>query len=259
MLNLEVYVFHHDKITIGNSDVFDFDYGFFVDTPDLILDSGTYIQILAYNCSNVLIENFVSNEINQVISLIECLEPIITNSEFNDCVYPAIQFSYCTTPKVTLSSFINCESGIGIYRSNFVNISYCIFYQGFFEAIMITESHNASITYNLFQNGNTGVDIGSSSTNNSIHHNTFEYASGYDSGDNNTWYDPITQEGNYWWDYSGSGNYTVPGPVRANDTYPLTTPPIPKIAEFGSNFKTTFLLLLIPIIVVIPYLRKRKK
>ncbi|MHA1955070.1 MAG: right-handed parallel beta-helix repeat-containing protein [Candidatus Heimdallarchaeaceae archaeon] len=244
---------------VENNKVNNKDYGFFVDTPDLILDSGKYIQIFAYNCSDILIENFVSNEINQAISLIECSEPAISDSEFYDCVYTAIHFVGCTKPKATKCSFIDCESGIGIHRSNFANISNCIFYQQFFEAIMITESHNASITYNLFQNGNTGVFIDSSATNNSIHHNTFEYASGYDAGVNNTWYDPITQEGNYWWDYSGSGNYTVAGSARANDTYPLTTPPIPIIPEFGGNFKTTFLLLLIPIIFVIPYIRKRKK
>ena len=244
---------------VENNKINNKDYGFFVDTPDLIFDTGAYAQLLAYNCTNILVENFVSNNIHQVITLKECSEPVIQDSYFSGCVYPAIFFADCTNPKATQSSFIDCESGIHVSRSNFVNISYCIFYQQFFEAIIMSESHNGSITYNLFQSGNTGVYISATSANNSIHHNTFEYSYASDDGINNIWYDPITQEGNYWWDYSGSGNYTVFGSARANDTYPLTTPPIPTIAEFGSIIKSTYLLLLIPIIVVIPYLRKRKK
>ncbi|GAH56561.1 unnamed protein product, partial [marine sediment metagenome] len=88
---------------------------------------------------------------------------------------------------------------------------------------------------------------------------TFDYCSAYDDGVNNIWYDPVTQEGNYWWDYSGTGNYTIPGSARSNDTYPLSTPPVDIIAEFHQNLKYSLLLLFIPLIIAISYKRKRKK
>ncbi|GAH19424.1 unnamed protein product, partial [marine sediment metagenome] len=47
---LRLYRLENNKVNNKN-------FGFFVDTPDLTLDTGDYSQILAYNCSNMVIEN----------------------------------------------------------------------------------------------------------------------------------------------------------------------------------------------------------
>ena len=234
------------------------DFGYFLDTPNLTLDTGTYSQIFALNCSNIVIENFNTNGISSPIILKECSEPSITNSEFNYAQYPVI-LDNCTAPEVANNIFSYCDQGLGVYLSDFANITHNVFIDQFFEGLTIDISNNASITYNLFQDGNTGIDISSASTNNSIHHNTFQSCSARDDGANNTWYDPIAQEGNYWWNYIGTGNFTIPGSARANDTYPLSVPPIPIISEFHQNLRYSLILLLIPLIIVIPYIRKRKK
>lgn len=244
---------------VENNEVNSKDYGYFIDTPDITLVSSMYSQIFALNCSDMIIENFNTNNIGYVIILRECSNPSITHCTFNYATYPAVLLDNCSTPEIAYNLFSNCEQCVSIYKSDFANIHYNTFIYQYFDALMVEDSHNATITYNLFQEGNTGLGIYSLASNNSIHHNTFHYSSAYDAGTDNIWYDPITQEGNYWWDYIGSGNYTIPGSSRANDTYPLTTPPIPIIAEFGNSFKLTYLLLLIPTIIAIPYIRKRKK
>ncbi len=249
---LRLYRLENNKVNNKN-------FGFFVDTPDLTLDTGDYSQILAYNCSNMVIENIVTDHISQVITFYECPEPSVKNCEFTYATYSPISFVNSSSPEATYNSFIDCEQGIGVAISDFANINHNIFYGQFFEALLVGMSNNASITYNLFQSGGQGVLLDFETANCSIHHNTFDYCSAYDDGVNNIWYDPVTQEGNYWWDYSGTGNYTIPGSARSNDTYPLSTPPVDIIAEFHQNLKYSLLLLFIPLIIAISYKRKRKK
>ena len=47
-----------------------------------------------------------------------------------------------------------------------------------------------------------------------------------DDGINNTWFDKNTNEGNYWSDWLGVGNYTIDGEANSEDPYPLSSPPI---------------------------------
>jgi hypothetical protein len=44
---------------------------------------------------------------------------------------------------------------------------------------------------------------------------------GFDEGNNNTWYDASTEEGNLWNDYTGSGTYAIDGPANSIDPYPI--------------------------------------
>ena len=234
-------------------------YGYFIDTPDLIINTNVYGQIFAFNCSNMKISNLDANDVSFVIFLRDCLIPLITDCTFSYSSYPAILLQNCTSPYLTNNYFSYCEQGLNLGYTNDSIIEYNTFIYQFWEAIIIDSSHNNTITYNLFQQGSGGVELYQYTENNHIHHNTFQNCYAYDDGFNNTWYDPVAQEGNYWWDYSGSGNYTIWGSARANDTYPLGSPPVPIIPEFDNDLGFTFLLLLIPVIVLIPYIRKRKK
>ena len=234
-------------------------HGFFVDTPDLTLDTGEYSQIIAYNCSNMVIENIITDDISQVITFYECPEPTVYNCEFSRSTYPAIFIMNSTSPEVTYCSFIDSEQCMSISYSDFADINNNIFYAQFFEALMIGGSDNASITQNLFQSGGYGIFLGPLTANCSIYHNTFDHCSAFDEGINNVWYNPVIQEGNYWWDYIGTGNYTIDGSARSNDTFPLGTPPVPIIPEFHQSLRYSWLLLFAPLIIAISYIRKRKK
>ena len=43
----------------------------------------------------------------------------------------------------------------------------------------------------------------------------------YDSGNNNTWYDVVLLEGNYWSDLDSNCTYEIAGQADAMDPYPL--------------------------------------
>jgi parallel beta-helix repeat protein len=96
-------------------------------------------------------------------------------------------------------------------------------------------SHNSSLTYNLFQeNIGYGLSLGSS-FNCTIHHNSFidnnlgGTSQASDEGEGNIWYDNSTKEGNFWSDYSDSGNYTIYneyGDPVSFDLYPLSESPL---------------------------------
>lgn len=44
---------------------------------------------------------------------------------------------------------------------------------------------------------------------------------GFDEGNNNYWYDDVNNQGNYWSDYQGIGNYSIDGPAGTEDKYPF--------------------------------------
>jgi len=149
---------------------------------------------------------------------------------------------------------------LDLYDCSYSKIDHNIFYQNT-EGLRLEFADYNNITYNLFQeNTNYGVNILANSEWNRIHHNSFfdnnqgGSAQAYDESDNNTWYDEITLQGNYWNDYSGSGDYLIAGPSLAVDIYPLISPIIPRIPEF-SPLSLFLLFLMVPVVVI----RKRKK
>lgn len=65
------------------------------------------------------------------------------------------------------------------------------------------------------------------SNNNTIHHNSFVDNTEQCTNDNwinNQWYDSKTNEGNYWSDYNGTGDYIIGGSAGARDPFPLDHP-----------------------------------
>ena len=77
-----------------------------------------------------------------------------------------------------------------------------------------------------------GVDCSGGSDGSLFHHNSFinNYADGSSQASDSSnlpcvWYDSSTNEGNFWNDYLGSGNYTLAGVAGAEDPYPLTEDP----------------------------------
>lgn len=97
--------------------------------------------------------------------------------------------------------------------------------------LILGHSDNCLITYNVFkENTDYAISLLYESDYNKIHHNNFiDNKSGAtsqaeDEWENNKWYDSSTHKGNYWSDWSGSGDYEIDGNANAVDLYPLSNP-----------------------------------
>lgn len=108
-----------------------------------------------------------------------------------------------------------------------------------YQGINIRYSNSNTIIDNIIiDSSQHGLAFVGTSSHNLIHHNQFAYngkeamykidgelrgeltSQGFDEGSNNTWYDAVKEEGNWWSDYSGSGPYAIDGPANNNDLYP---------------------------------------
>ena len=154
------------------------------------------------------------------------------------------------------------DEGIGIYSK------YCTVEENVLNSNMVGISLLGSSTLNTSENqvtSNTvsnsiyvGIELRSYTKDNTIYNNFFinNYLGGTsqarDDGINNIWYNTLTNTGNYWSDWSGSGPYSIDGSAGAEDPYPLSSVP-----EF--TISVAFLLtILVSSLVIIPLIKKRK-
>ena len=137
--------------------------------------------------------------------------------------------------------FKNSRLGIRFYRSVNCTVVYNRIILNFLGIALLDATKSSIITYNLIRDNILGgiwifgaiVYDGEESSNNVIHHNSFidnAVVSGahqaLDDGCNNTWFDIISSEGNYWSDYLGSGTYSIYGSAYSIDLYPLEVQPL---------------------------------
>ena len=99
--------------------------------------------------------------------------------------------------------------------------------------LLIWRCNYCFIGFNYFsENSDYAISISSLSENNTIHHNSFidnnpgGTSQATDDGSNNIWFDNITDEGNYWSDWIGVGDYDIDGSALVVDPYPLSSPPV---------------------------------
>ena len=185
-------------------------FGYFVDENDLTLSEAIFNQLHLVNCNNIKIKNQLISSFSTGVSLYYCEDISISKSVFK----------------------FNSRSGVYLFKSERVNIiNNTSEYNGLYGILLEQSSYN-EITYNVITNsGLWGVVLGGGSANNSIHHNVFINNNFYgtsqakDDGDN-LWYDEKKEEGNYWEDYSGVGNYSIDGFAGVVDPYPLSEHPV---------------------------------
>jgi parallel beta-helix repeat protein len=135
---------------------------------------------------------------------------------------------------------MNLAQGIHLNEAACCNISSNNITNNNYQGINIRLSNYNTITDNIVTNTSQhGVALVRSSRFNIIHHNHFidngqeeTYridgeergalsSQGFDEGNNNTWYDATTEEGNWWSDYSGTSPYSIDGPSNSTDPYPI--------------------------------------
>ena len=203
---------------------------------------GLYLE---YSSSSIVSNNTCSNNYWSGMVLTNSdNSTVVNNTCSNSSEGDGIYIFYSDNSTIANNTYKNNDRGI-----NFCSSDFCV------------------ITYNLLQeNGEYGVYLDSRSYNNSIHHNTFVdnnlggTSQAYDSGANNTWYDSVALEGNFWSDHIGSGTYSIDGSTGAIDLYPLAEPTLPPIiAEYHSHSLFALLTLVFPLLLTINIYRKRRK
>ena len=144
------------------------------------------------------------------------------------------------------------------------NIRYNVIYSSANDGMLLYNCDYTNISHNSFEdNLDYAIYSTDDSWHNWIHHNAFignnpgGTSQAYEESVFNMWDDPWNMEGNYWDDYSGSGDYILDGIGNANDSYPLgDIPPGVIISEFN---QFSLLIFLLPIVFVsIIVIRKRK-
>ena len=124
--------------------------------------------------------------------------------------------------------------GVGVINCNFTEVIYNLVQECSMYGISLENSYYSSVHHNsIVNNVNQAIDTG---------------------GGNNTWYDPVAQEGNYWDDYLPPGSYVVSGTSGSEDLYPLSTITISEYNISIPYIVIGFLLLSI----CIPIIVKRK-
>ncbi|MHA1667752.1 MAG: NosD domain-containing protein [Candidatus Heimdallarchaeaceae archaeon] len=126
-------------------------------------------------------------------------------------------------------------------------------------AVKLTQSKRCEISFNNLNDlYDVGVLLGIGTEDNIVHHNNFKgtYTSsgGQDDGKYNTWYDEKKKEGNYWYDYSGHGDYEISGSTGALDIYPLKNQVI-----YTEEVSWNYTVLLFSTIAIGAFLLKKRR
>jgi parallel beta-helix repeat protein len=133
-----------------------------------------------------------------------------------------------------------------------------------FIGIDIANSNESTYTFNRLQhNTEYGISVNPLCDLNVFHHNAFidnaailGTPQAIDLSINSTWYEYATQQGNYWDDWGGTGNYSIYGGIYF-DLYPLGSSPV--IPELDSKLQFWFISLLFFFIPIVTISRKRNK
>ncbi|MHA1309154.1 MAG: right-handed parallel beta-helix repeat-containing protein, partial [Candidatus Heimdallarchaeota archaeon] len=189
--------------------------------------------IIGSSKSTRLIENTCSNNDGTGISLNYCHNANLTKNTCNNNNHAGIRLSHSRNGTLDEN---NCNyngfSGIIISSANDTLVkNNQINNNG--RGISLTHSDSGIICYNLFsENTNYAIGLHYETNNNVIHHNSFidnnlgETSQAEDDWGGNFWFATIILEGNYWSDWSGSGDYEIGGNANAVDPYPLSSPPV---------------------------------
>lgn len=118
--------------------------------------------------------------------------------------------------------FVNNIVGVSIYKdSNNNDISGNDIRSSSKYGILIYSSNDNKIYNNNIQSNNFGIYTDVARTNRIYSNNLIDNGDqAYDNTGLNSWDDG--RSGNYWSDYKGGGEYSIPGGTKAKDNYPLS-------------------------------------
>jgi len=175
-------------------------------------EKSSYAGIFAEHMNQVYIENNICNENEQFgIVIFDSYESEILSNTVTNCKNEAIRADKTGNTRVINNTAMNSEFGIRGWNTN----------------------NSVFFSNNLVNNNVNGMEIREECHNNIVHHNIFynnckyvdsgeSFSQAVDEGINNSWYDSISNEGNYWSNWDGSGEYRIDGLSGSVDKYPLT-------------------------------------
>ncbi len=213
--------------------------------------------IYIYNTSKFFIirDCFIdtADDITIYINKVASGTALITN---NTCI-EQITISSSTNAVISNNHIVNYGVHLAGSNHSLVTNNTCKFVTAYNTA----EFNN--ITYNsIVGHSNYGVSLKNLEVKHTIiHHNTITdtgqlphcNSQALDNGENNTWYDVETNEGNEWSDWSG-GPYLIDGSAGTVDPYPLGEP---VVAEYSHIILLTLFLPLV--ILFFPRIISKKK
>ena len=181
---------------------------------------------------NVLVSNntFLKNR-EYGIKIFNILDSIFSLNTIKKNKDQGLLITYSSNVEIESNFITNNKNGIFAEGLTSTKIFNNTLNSNLNRGIRFQLSDNNLITYNRFRNNTVyGVYLNSSSDN-IIHHNNFidnnlgGLSQAYSSGDrNNTWFDTIKLEGNFWSDLFGDGYYQIEGSISSHDFYPLEEP-----------------------------------
>ncbi len=230
-----IYAFYSNTIVIHNNVCLRSHYG-------IKLEHSRTMTVKENNCSfgftglyitddsySMITENICSYNIQTGIDvLLSTSNYVMSNSVFNNSYGIDI---FRSISSVSINLCYNNDIGIRLWIANSIILSNNTCNNNI-NGIIIRETDFSTISYNvLTRNIDYGIYIYEVSTWNKIHHNYFicnnrdgtehGYSQAYDEGYNNRWYESATDEGNYWNDHEGIGEYQIDGKDNNTDPYPF--------------------------------------
>jgi parallel beta-helix repeat protein len=215
---IHIYLSNHSMI-INNTCSFS-DYGLYCDTSHfLTVSNNTFVNSkrgieLYFSSHSIFSNNLCKNNRFGIRIYSPSINYYSSNVTFvnNSCNNNEIGLQiggHCKSVTVLNNSFnINTEEGITVVGYSDDEVNDCL------------------IAWNeLIGNGEYGFSYEIQGTN-IIHHNSFLDNNGgkkqaYDDSKTNIWYDQETEEGNWWGDYLGRGEYQLDGSSKASDPFPF--------------------------------------
>ncbi len=217
-------------------------------TVALFLCHCTYSSIINNTCNNnqygiylyfAVNSTVANNTCNNNYAGIKFEDSDSSTAVNNTCsfnIFEGINLQYSGNATVANNTCSNNDGrGIMLHSSGISTVANNICSNNGKYGIYLPSSAFCVVTCNLLQeNEEYGVYLRSDSENNLIHHNNFidnniggtsqAFDYGFDFETTNTWYDTETLEGNFWFDWSGIGSYSIDSAARAFDLYPLDEP-----------------------------------
>jgi parallel beta-helix repeat protein len=196
-----------------------------------------YFGIRVKNSDNCTIKNNEANRNDVGIQIEASTSCIVKDNTCKNNLFDGIfSLGVSETTFTDNRCFNNFDYGIKIVESTYSSYVNNIIDFNSYDGIYLAISSFCEIMYNeIVSNVRYGVYISSDfgySFNVTIHHNSFINNTGFtvsqasDDGFNNTWFDRISEEGNFWNDYNGSGWYPIDGSANNYDKYPLVENPL---------------------------------
>jgi parallel beta-helix repeat protein len=175
-------------------------------------NDGRAIQLVRSQNATIY-NNTCLSTIGVALYLYESNNSIIANNTIIDNTYFGIHLFKCNSSTVINNTIVdNGEDGLQIAYSANCSIHYNLFMKNYYYGVELIGTTNCVISHNTFVDNDEAYG----------HVNP----QGADDGNQNTWYDPSSLEGNYWFDYSGTGSYQIDG-SGLFDPFPLQSPPVP--------------------------------